>query len=255
MPGSVAVSLVALAAIHAAFSLLGDNAQSEVLNQLAFVPGRLTLYFDPRPLQALLGRAGSDPGALEQAEALRFFGAGMVLKPWTLVSYGLLHGSWTHLGLNCVWLLAFGSPVALRIGAARFFAFAALAAAAGALAHWAAAPLAAAPIIGASAAVSGLMGAAARFAFAPGGALGGGGATAGPLRPLATLARDRRTLLFIGVWLFTNFLFGAGAVDMGLSQAPVAWIAHIGGFAFGLLVFPAFDRATPNVPVPETGKA
>jgi len=40
----------------------------------------------------------------------------------------------------------------------------------------------------------------------------------------------------------TNFLFGAGAQSFGLSEAPVAWIAHVGGFAAGLFLFPLFDR-------------
>ncbi len=54
---------------------------------------------------------------------------------------------------------------------------------------------------------------------------------------------DRRALFFIGVWLVTNVIFGVGAHALGASEAPVAWIAHIGGFVGGLALFPLFDGA------------
>ena len=107
--------------------------------------------------------------------------------------------------------------------------------------------MSAAPVIGASAAVSGLMGAAARFVFSPGG-LAFTGPDQRPRAPLAPLFRvlaNPLVLTFIGVWLLMNLAFGLGAVQVGLSDAPVAWIAHVGGFAFGLLALPAFDTAPP----------
>ncbi len=54
---------------------------------------------------------------------------------WTFVTYSLLHGSWMHLGVNGVWLLAFGSAVARRFGVLRFLSFFAVTAAAGAAMH------------------------------------------------------------------------------------------------------------------------
>jgi hypothetical protein len=42
-------------------------------------------------------------------------------KLWTLISYAFLHGSWEHLIMNMVWLLAFGSAVAKRIESAKIF--------------------------------------------------------------------------------------------------------------------------------------
>ena len=45
----------------------------------------------------------------------------------------------------------------------------------------------------------------------------------------------------------TNFLFGVGATALGASDAPVAWIAHVGGFVAGLFAFGLFDRrAAPS---------
>jgi membrane associated rhomboid family serine protease len=53
---------------------------------------------------------------------------------------------------------------------------------------------------------------------------------------------QRRALVFIGFWLVSNFVFGAGAQTLGASEAPVAWVAHIGGFIAGMLLFPLFDQ-------------
>jgi membrane associated rhomboid family serine protease len=123
---------------------------------------------------------------------------------------------------------------------------------AGALAHWAFAPMDFAPLIGASAADSGLMAAAARFMFQPRAPLGAEEVYRDTLTRSRTDARaaslieiftQRRALIFIGVWMASNFLFGAGAQTLGASEAPVAWVAHVGGFLAGLLLFPLFDRA------------
>ncbi len=89
-------------------------------------------------------------------------------KVWTFVTYSLLHANLTHLGFNVLWLLPFGSALARRFGAVRFFLFLAVTAAAGALAHLVTHEHAVAPMIGASASVSGAMAAAIRFAFVRG---------------------------------------------------------------------------------------
>ena len=90
------------------------------------------------------------------------------------MTYAFLHdpNSWTHVGLNAVWIVAFGPPVAHRVGALRFLALFCVTAIAGALAHYALNPMDFTPLIGASAADSGLMAAAARFMFQPGASLG-----------------------------------------------------------------------------------
>lgn len=111
-----------------------------------------------------------------------------------------------------------------------------------------------APLIGASGADSGLMGAVTRFIFQPGaplGALGSRGAHEAETVPAASLGRvltDRRARIFLVIWLVTNFVFGAFARPLGLSDMPVAWIAHLGGFAVGVLLFPLFDRTRKSLP-------
>ncbi len=63
------------------------------------------------------------------------FPGGEGAKIWTFVTYSLLHANLTHIGFNVLWLLPFGSALARRFGAVRFFVFMAVTAAAGALAH------------------------------------------------------------------------------------------------------------------------
>jgi membrane associated rhomboid family serine protease len=253
----VVVALIAtLIAAYAVFDILSPAKQDAALSLFAFLPGRLTLAIWPERLSDLIARAASDPSALAEATLLRHFHlATGGIRLWTLLTYAFMHGSWTHVLLNSVWLVAFGPPVARRFGAPRFLAFFALTAVAGALAHWIFYQMDFAPLIGASAADSGLMAAATRFIFEPGGPLGspqGFSLSAGeadPLRPappLARLLRQRRPLGFIAIWMATNVVFGAGAQALGASDAPIAWIAHVGGFVAGLVAFPLFDRAAAH---------
>ena len=100
-----------------------SKPQDAIVGQFAFIPGRLTLAFWPDRLGELLARANLDSEALQQASLLRHFhvlqdGA----KLWTLLTYAFIHGSWSHVGLNSIWIIAFGPPVARRLGAWRFLA-------------------------------------------------------------------------------------------------------------------------------------
>jgi membrane associated rhomboid family serine protease len=251
LPFVVLALVVVLLAIHLGVSFLSDPMQDALARDFAFIPGRLTIAIWPDELSKLLAKANLDQDALRQAVILRHF---HVVedgpKIWTLLTYAFLHGNWTHVGLNVIWIVAFGPPLARRIGALRFLLLFVATSIAGALTHWVFDPLDFTPLIGASAGDSGLMAAATRFAFEPGGPLGGAGysRSAPPSTdfvvapPLWRLLREQRVLMFLGVWLIGNFVFGAGAQIFGLSEAPVAWIAHVGGFAMGLFGFPLFDR-------------
>ena len=245
VPPVVVLVIVVMSGIQAAQDLIGDQAQADLLARLAFVPGRLTLSIDPAAVMVRLVEAmNQDAGPDGPASVGQFFLGNGSLQPWTALSYAFLHGGWAHLGLNAVWLLAFGAPVVRRIGNARFLALFALSAIAGAAAHYAIDPLSLQPLVGASAAVSGCMGAAVRFVFAPPRPLPDAVAGAGhlaPRRSLLALATDRRAGAFLLVWFASNLVTGIGAVPLGLSEAPIAWQAHIGGFLLGLLAFPLFD--------------
>lgn len=222
VPGAVAAMALVLVMIHAArVLLLSEDADIEVLTYFAFIPARYTL-----------------------PDTMFYLPGGMGPKLWTPVSYALLHANWMHLIVNLVWLLAFATPVARRFGSARFVLFCAVTAAAGALAHYVSHPDALVPLIGASAAVSGAMAAAVRFAFAPGGALSGRRSLFADHQPAGSLVenfRDGRVLVFVGAWFALNLLFAFGVSLPGAEDAEIAWQAHVGGFLAGLLLFALFD--------------
>lgn len=160
------------------------------------------------------------------------------------VTYSLLHGSFIHLAVNSVWLAAFGSPLAARLGCLRFVLFWIVTSIAGAALFYAFNPSLLAPLVGASGAISGMMGAAGRFGFQI-----DRGTTPSAFhgRPLtiAEALSSRQVIVFLGVWaainLATGFL-GAGSGGAG----RVAWEAHFGGFLVGFFSLPLFlPRAAP----------
>ncbi len=195
-------------------------------------------------------RYGLDPamGSLPPGFA---FPGGLGADIWSYVSYAFLHGDWTHLVVNLLWMIAFGSAVARRFRAWRFLALSMAATVGGAVLHQAFHFGDFIPMIGASAAVSGQMGAAIRFAFTgPRPLIGAGtqdetGKTVPAVGLIAALG-DRRVLAFIVVWFAINIIFGTGVVSVPGVEASIAWQAHVGGFLVGLLGFALFDPISPS---------
>lgn len=228
LPAGVIALLVVMGAIHALrVYVLTPDQDDLVLLRFAFIPAR----YDAA------------------AEGVVFPGGGWA-ELWSPLTYAFLHGDWGHYLMNAVWLAAFGSALARRFGTLRFLLFSAFAAIAGALAFYVFNPHVLAPVIGASGAISGHMAAVARFLFQAGGPLGGGRAAMMPALPLAAALRDRRVVLFLGIWIVTNLVFGLGVVTLAGESSPIAWEAHLGGFAFGLFAFGLFDpvKARPAPP-------
>jgi membrane associated rhomboid family serine protease len=229
LPGALTAYIALLAIIHLVRMLLPVDIDDLVIETFGFIPKR----YDSTLLDVT-------------------FPGGSGAKVWSFVSYSLLHANLSHIGFNVLWLLPFGSALARRFGAARFFVFMAVTAVAGALAHLVTHEHAVAPMIGASASVSGTMAAAIRFAFVRGSFLSfsRGDADAAARVPALSLTRalrDGRVLGFLAVWFGVNIIFGIGSISIGAEGASVAWQAHIGGFFAGLLLFSLFDpipRAT-----------
>ncbi|MGQ0446534.1 MAG: rhomboid family intramembrane serine protease [Beijerinckiaceae bacterium] len=251
LPRVVLWIVALLAAIEGLSQLLSPEAYLELLRRFAFVPGRFTFAFDPVRVSLAVKSIAGD------AEAAAFFLGDGKPQWWTPLSYAFLHGGWLHVGMNCLWFAAFGSAVARRFGAPRFLFFCAAAAIAGALMHYVTHMTDLQPVIGASAAVSGVMAAAVRFVFQPGAPLGEslGFAERGdecmayhlPALPLRKILSNRDAISFLFFWFLINFLFGTIPAPLGVTDATVAWEAHIGGFLVGLLAFRWFDPPAPPV--------
>ncbi len=259
VPAIVLAIVAALVAVHGWREyFVSDDFDAHLLAWFAFAPGRLTYLFDPDGVAAVLSALGATGDADDFNNARFFLGDGSP-EWWTPLTYSFLHANWAHCGVNSIWLVAFGSPVAKRIGAARFLALFAAAAIAGAALHWLFHRFDFAPVIGASAAVSGAMAAACRFIFQPGGMVGFGDPAAAhpPLVSLPELARDGRAVLFLIFWFGGNLVFGLLSQPLGITPGPVAWEAHVGGFLAGFLLFPLLDPPAPpevaTTPAAETG--
>jgi membrane associated rhomboid family serine protease len=104
------------------------------------------------------------------------------------------------------------------------------------------------PMVGASGAISGLMAAGFRLLLP---AMDSGEIHEMRESPrsvrLATLAeclRSRRVVLAVAAFVLVNFVI-AVAAPLLTDAAGIAWEAHIGGFAAGLLLLGAFDAAAP----------
>jgi membrane associated rhomboid family serine protease len=174
---------------------------------------------------ALQGLVGG-PGAA--AQAFGFSPAALSQGRWSgLVTALFVHGSWSHVGLNALGALAFGAPVARWIGVRGlgpliFFAFYLLCGVIGSLGFALVHPGATVMLVGASGAVSGLMGAASRMLGVPGPAFG--------LAPYAS-----STVIGVAVgWIIVNALIALFGVPGLGASGPVAWEAHLVGYAAGL---------------------
>ena len=132
-----------------------------------------------------------------------------------------LHGSILHLGGNMLFLWIFGNNVEDRLGPLRYIAFYVAAGIVATLAHVAAQPSSTVPVIGASGAIAGVMGAYLIWF------------------PHAQV----RTLLFLGFfilfptigarWLLLFWFVSQFFVN---PNDGVAWVAHVGGYVFGVVI-------------------
>lgn len=143
----------------------------------------------------------------------------------TLIIAQFLHVNLAHVLANAAFALAFGSPVARRLGRGWWggLVFAGLYLSCGVLAWlgFAAVHTGGAPAIGASGAVAGLMGASSRLLEHPW--------RVAPMNSPGVLQLG-------GSWLLVNFILGLIGFVPGMEGASIAWEAHLAGFAAGLIL-------------------
>jgi membrane associated rhomboid family serine protease len=223
VPASALALIASLFAIHLVRGFLDPERDTRLVLTFAFIPAR---YAPPPELagQAIPGGAGADV--------------------WSFVTHMFLHADWMHLALNSLGLLVFGGVVARRLGPVRFLLFSFVSAAAGALANLALYWGVLSVLVGASGAISGHMAGAVRLMYAEGGSL----ATihrrrledAQPLT-LAQTFTNPRALIFLLIWFLITLSAGIGGFGPPGETGRIAWEAHLGGFAGGLLLFGWLD--------------
>jgi membrane associated rhomboid family serine protease len=159
------------------------------------------------------------------ARAFGFSRADLEAGRWTgLFTALFVHGGWAHAILNALGALAFGAPVARLFGKQAsgvigFLLFFLVCGALASLGFAAVHPDATAPLVGASGAVSGLMGAASRLLDRP----------EGGLSPFT----GSRVVSMAAAWIVINLVVGLVGLNI-IGDAPIAWEAHLAGYAAGL---------------------
>ncbi len=164
----------------------------------------------------------------------RHLDPGLALVPplATLVTASFLHGGWMHLIANMLYLWVFGDNVEDAMGHGRFLVFYLLCGLVAALAQVAADPGSTVPTVGASGAISGVLG--AYLILYP---------RARVLVPVIIFPLYLPAFMLLIFWILFQVASAAAGGPMG---GGVAWWEHIGGFAAGaLLVIPFRHKTVP----------
>jgi membrane associated rhomboid family serine protease len=203
-----AVTLLLVAANVVAFLFvlqLSDAGQQRLVLQAGAIPYEIVNHVDLRPRD-------------------------LVPWPFTIWTSMFLHGGWMHLIGNMWFLWVFGDNIEEALGSVRYLFFYLLVGTVGALAQCFSLPDSTAPMIGASGAVAGVLGAYVM------------------LFPRARIVSlfflfftiELPAWIFLGLWFVGQFMLPTGS--------GVAWMAHVGGFLAGLGSVRLLMRSRPRPP-------
>ncbi len=219
-------------------TLIGLNVAVFVFLQAATGDNPFTYGFSAVPREILNGVDLVDPQQVVIGGQSYFVPQAPGPDPiWlTLLSSIFMHGGWLHLGGNMLFLWIFGDNVEHRAGRVLFLAAYLGAGVVGTLAQVWSDPTSPIPTLGASGAISGVLGAY-----------------------LVLFPRNRVTAVIfnfvtrvpavvaIGMWIVLQLVNGLGAAAVSSETAGgVAYLAHLGGFAVGLLAGFVFRSALPE---------
>jgi membrane associated rhomboid family serine protease len=147
----------------------------------------------------------------------------------TLVTAMFLHGGWLHLGGNMLYLWIFGNNVEDSLGKLKFLGFYLVVGIVATLAHIAIEGPSEIPLLGASGAIAGVL-AAYLLLFPKARVL-----VLIPVFFIIELARVPAAFV-IGFWFLIQLIQGLGSISPAATSGGVAWWAHVGGFAAGLIL-------------------
>jgi membrane associated rhomboid family serine protease len=168
-----------------------------------------------------------------------YFGLVPAAFSWVAVFTSMfVHGGFLHIAGNMLYLWIFGDNVEDRMGHGRFLVFYLLCGIAAALAQTITAPDSIVPMVGASGAIAGVMG--AYFVLYPKSRI----VTLIPIFFFFQIV-EVPAIFFLGVWFVMQFLSGVGSIVTsagGASGGGVAVWAHVAGFVAGLSGVVIFRR-------------
>jgi len=187
----------------------------------------------PQELQAFFSRAAVVPCQLSSTCPVP---VAQGIPEWlTLVTSQFLHGGLLHLGGNMLFLWVFGNNIEDRLGHLKFFIFYISCGVLAALAQWFFSQNSGTPMVGASGAIAGVMGAyILRYPKAQ-------VLTLIPLGFFITTFRIP-AYFFLGFWFVQQAFYGLVSLpartNVGMEGGGVAYWAHAGGFVFGAILGP-----------------
>jgi membrane associated rhomboid family serine protease len=153
----------------------------------------------------------------------------------TLFTSMFLHGGWAHLGGNMLYLWTFGDNVERRLGSSRFLVFYLVCGVAAALAHVAFNAQSNVPTVGASGAISGVL---------------GGYLVLFPRNQVRVLTRGGiatvPAIMVLGLWIVIQLLSSVGSITHTQEASGVAYIAHVGGFVAGVVLVKILAAGRPR---------
>jgi len=206
------------------------------VNVLIFL---LMVQLHPQVLERLVHTLGLVPVRVIHPELVPNLDGGG-LGYWAFLTCMFVHGGWLHILLNMWTLWIFGDNVEDQMGPGRYLAFYLLTGTVASALHLAANPMSTVPIVGASGAISGVMG--AYFAMFP-------RARIVILVPVFVLPFffEVPAVFFLAFWFLEQLLSGAVALAGPQFGGGIAWWAHVGGFVCGLLLHRLFvQRNSPR---------
>jgi membrane associated rhomboid family serine protease len=154
----------------------------------------------------------------------------------TLLTSMFLHGGWMHLGGNMLYLWIFGDNLEKVMGNARFLIFYLVCGIAAAITHIVFSGGSTVPTVGASGAISGIL---------------GGYLVLFPRNRVRVLTRGGimavPAIVVLGFWIVIQLISGFGSIASTAETGGVAYLAHVGGFVAGLLLVKPMTLGRPAV--------
>lgn len=218
-----------------------DHRQQLVVIQRGFIPARIAQLTNPRPLTIEVEQVGAmtphGPIVHTQSYPLAPDRGSIFLSLFTCM---FLHGGWMHLIGNMWFLWIFGNNVEDRLGSPLFLLFYLAGGLFATAVQWWADPASTVPVIGASGAVAGVLGAYA---------------ITWPWAKVSTFVVliifftvvDLPALVVLGIWFLLQLLEAGrtlGSMDVAYRSGVAFW-AHVGGFAFGAVLMPVLGSLVP----------
>lgn len=184
------------------------------LNTLVFI---YEIVLPTPTLESFMMSYGSIPANIVHGQEL-----------YTLLTSMFLHGGWMHLIGNMVFLWVFADNIEAVIGAGKFALFYLIGGIIAALAHAFTATYSLVPMVGASGAIAAVLG--AYIIMFPGSQV--------KLFIIIFLRTAKvPALFFLGFWIIQQLFNGYATLSPDAAESSsVAWWAHIGGFAFGVIM-------------------